>query len=461
MANLTPQKWTMCIGECGPIVVREPGRANYGELLRYTRKMHHISIEDVAMLYGKIIEADPVTKRHIRRMEHDDSFFPNDLNRRWVLATLLRMPPDLMAYLSLQAITADHLGEISEKPLFPISTRALDTDEYYKTLQKYWLNGYPRGVENAIVDVKRRIYLLKDKALCEFALEKPVMTRLLCGYKILLADIAHEQQFYTEAKHYLTEAFDIAGARQCYDLQAMALLRRMMVHKNNGDFGSALSDFARAQQLEALSNFSKKTLPKDKSSTIEVPQQLKHPIASAPQIWGWMLTLASKSEAHLAADEGGRLAALKHLDEAEKRAQPISTEDFQFFVTFDKERYFLDSAEACVESPIKKLRSPGKAKEYLAEAQKESAAKGKSVNAHRQVDNDLVQARIYCDQERYLVAATTAEQALLTLNGLEAKVCLEKIAALFVEIKEHAPLEIEVMSLEAELMKVQQPYLFA
>jgi hypothetical protein len=238
----------------------------------------------------------------------------------------------------------------------------------------------------------------------------------------------------------------------------------MWVHRNSGDFESALGDFARAQELEALSNLAKKTSSKDtkgKPSTVEISQQLKRPVASTPQIWGQMLTLTSISEAHLAKDEADRLAILKDLDEAEKRAQPISTEDFQFFVTFDKERYFLDCAQACVESPIKKLRSSTKAKEYLAEVQKESAAKGKSVNAHRQVDNDVVQARIYCDKERYLVAATTAEQALLTLKELESKVCLGKIATLFAEIKERAPLEIEVMSLEAELMKAQQPYLFA
>jgi len=170
--------------------------------------------------------------------------------------------------------------------------------------------------------------------------------------------------------------------------------------------------------------------------------------------------MASIAEAHLAQNEGHRVAVLKHLDEAEGLPQPISTEDFQFFAIFDRERYFLDSAEACVESPLKRLRSPKKAEEYLAEAQKESVVKGRSVSGRRLVNNDIVQAKIYCDRDGYLVAATTAEQALLTLNGLESKFALDQIAALFAEIKEHHPLAVEVMSLEAELMKAQQPYLF-
>jgi hypothetical protein len=460
MANVAQQKWTICIGEHGPIRVRERGQASYGELVRYTRKIHHISIEDVAMLYGKIVDGDPVTQRHIRRMEHNDSFFLNDHNRRWVLARLLRMPPELMAYLSLEVVIPDGRETAPERPLFPISTRTVDTTEYYKTLHKYWVEGYPRGVENAILDVRRRISLLKDKALSEFSLAKPVMTRLLCGYKILLADIAIDQQFYTEAEHYLTEAFDIAGARQCPDLQAMALMRRMTVHRTSGDFATALSDFARAQQLEALSNFAKKTVPKNKPGHVEIPQQLKRPVASAAQIWGWMVSIASVSEAHLAQNEGHRVAALKRLDDTERLPQPISTEDFQFFVTFDKERYFLSSAEACMESPLKKLRSPTKAAEYLKEAQKESVSKGRSINGHRQALNDIVQAKIYCDREGYLVAATTAEQALLTLNRLESKFALDRIARVLAEIKEHDSLAIEVMSLEAELMKAQQPYLF-
>jgi len=460
MVNVAHQQGTIRIGEYGPIRVREAGRASFGELIRYTRKMHHISLEDVALLYGKIVDGDPVTQRHLRRMEHENSFFPNSPNRRWVLATLLRMPPDLMTYLSLEAITADG-QEQAERPLFPVSTKTLDTNEYYKTLQRYWIEGHPRGVENAILDVRRRISLLKDKALCEFSLEKPVMTRLLCGYKILLADIAGGQQFYAEAKHYLTEAFDIASARQCFDLQAIALMRRMIQSRYTGDFTSALSDFARAQQLAALSNYSKKALRTNKVSSVGIPQQLKHSVACAPQIWGRMVSSTSIAEAHLAQDEQQRVAALRHLDEVEELAQPISTEDFQFFATFSRKGYFLRGAEACVESPIKKLRSPGKAEEYLKEAQqKESRLMGKVVDGSRQVDNDVIQARIYCDRGGYLIAATTAEQALLTLNRIESKVRLDQIAALLAEIKEHYPLAVEVMSLEAELMKAQRPYLF-
>jgi hypothetical protein len=364
-------------------------------------------------------------------MEHHDSFFPKDPNRRWVLATILRMPPELMAYLSLETTIPEQ--EKPESSLFPTSTKAIDTAEYYKTLQSYWIDGYPKGLEHTIKDVKRRIYLLKDKVLFEFSREKPLMIRLLCGYKVLLASIAHEQERYTEAKQHLTEAITLAGERECYDLQAIALMRRMALFIDNGDADATFGDFTMAQQLGK-------------------------PVA--PQIWGHMLTLASQSESHLAQDERDRLAALRHLDHAEKLAQPISTEQFLFLATFDKQRYLLDCAGACMASPIKKMRSPRNAEQYLREATKQDTVNGKSVNAYRQAYNDLIQAKIYCDRGHYPVAATTAENALVTLKGLQSKVHLNEIAALLAEIKEHVPLEIEVMSLEAELMKVQQPYLF-
>ena len=58
--------------------------------------------------------------------------------------------------------------------------------------------------------------------------------------------------------------------------------------------------------------------------------------------------------------------------------QDHTTENFLFFATFDKQRYFLDSAQACIASPIKKKRSPREAEEYLTEA-----AKQKSINGNR------------------------------------------------------------------------------
>ena len=111
-------------------------------------------------------------------------------------------------------------------------------------------------------------------------------------------------------------------------------------------------------------------------------------------------------------------------------------------------------------SQVEKLRSPKRAEVYLEEATKQSATKGNVVSAYRQAYHDLIQAKIYCDQSYYLVAATTAENALVALKGLQSKVHLNEIATLFTEIKEHYPLEMEVMSLEIELMKAQQPYLF-
>jgi hypothetical protein len=431
MANVAQHRIQIYIGECGPIAVKEPGQAAFGELVRYIRKRHKIHPDDVGMLYGKIAEGSPVTGRHILRMEHNDSFFPKDPNRRWVLATLVHMPPELMAYLSLEATIPEQ--EKPEISLFPTSTKAIDTAEYYNTLQSYWIDGYPKGLKYAIKDVKRRIHLLKDKVLFEFSLEKPLLTRLLCGYKILLADYAIMQQDSTAAQQYLTDAFTLADEREYFDLQALALKQRMLISVNDANFEAALGDF-------------------------EMAQQLGKPVA--PQIYGQMITTASKSQSHLARDESDRVATLKQLDHAEKLVQPISPENFLFLATFDRQRYLLDSAQACMESPIKKMRSPGKAEEYLREAARQRNINGKSVNACRQVDSDLIQTKIYCDQGHYLVAATTAEQAVVTLKGLQSKIHLNEITALLAEMKEHVPLEIEVMSLEAELMKVQQPYLF-
>ncbi len=429
MSQVTQKKTRVYIGEYGPILVGEQGQPTYGDVLRFIRKFHGYELEYVAAVYGKVAEGSPVTGRHILRMEQTDGFFPKDPKRRWVLATLLNVPPVIMAFLGIEP-----QNKKPSKAIVPSPSTSIDIEEYYATLQAYQTEvGYAGGIANAVEDIKDRVDRLHDIVLYVGSLQKLQVIQLLCGYQLLLADIAQDQGCRKAAKRYLTNAMILAKEKHCGDLQAVALFRREAFFDDSGNFQLALHDF-------------------------EMARQLKLPMA--PQVQGKMLGVASRSQTRLAQDNHDLFAALRCLDDAEKLVKPGANEDILFSTVFDQERYFLDRAAALMASPIKKLRSPGKAQEYLTLAAKERVINSERARLDRQAYSDLIQAKIYRDQGYYPVAAVAAEQVLLTLKKLQSSVHTHEVADLFEDIKAHYPHGIEIASLELELMKVQQPYLF-
>ncbi len=427
MSQVTQKKTRVYIGEYGPIVVGEQGQPTYGDVLRFIRKFHGYELEYVAAVYGKVAEGSPVTGRHILRMEQTDGFFPKDPKRRWVLATLLNVPPVIMAFLGLEAP-----NEKPGKALIPSPSAPVDIEEYYARLLSYRMDGEYSGVD-AIDDIKDRVDRLHDTVLYIRSSQKQQMIRLLCGYQLLLADAAQEQGCFKVAKRYLTNAVLLAEEKQCFDLQTITLFQREAFFSDNGNWGAALHDFEAARQLK---------------------------YTPVPHVQGRVLGVASRSKVRLAQDNHDLFTALRYLDDAEKLIKPGANDDILFSIVFDQERFFLDKAAALMASPIKRLRSPDKAQEYLTLATKARRVSSVSTQLARQANNDLIQAKIYNDQGYYPVAAVTAEQVLLTLKKLQSSIHMNEVVDLFKDIKAHYPHGIEIASLELELMKVQQPYLF-
>ena len=171
-----------------------------------------------------------------------------------------------------------------------------------------------------------------------------------------------------------------------------------------------------------------------------------------------MLTVGSRSGAALAQDNADLSTALSKLEKAGKLVEQPSHEEFAFFFGLTQDRYCLDCAATLMASPMKKLRAPMKAQEYLDTINIDR--KQKRSNAYRQIYSDLIQAKIYADQGRDSVAIIAAESALLTLKEIGSGVHLKTIAGLVQGLKVRNPHTMEVVSLEVELMKVRQPYLF-
>jgi tetratricopeptide (TPR) repeat protein len=370
-------------------------------------------------------------------MEQTDSFFPKHPNRRWVLAKLLQMPPAFMAEVGLDEHEPPQPQP--DRAIIPNPSKHVNFEAYYTKLQSYSVDGYPDGIESAIDDIKARIHRLY--AVIHYSRQKPQVARLLCGYQIMLANIAKQLQCYKASTQYFNNAITIAEEYECRDLLGIALFRRQATFADIGDYPSALAVFERAKKQGYF----------------------------ASPLQGVLLSVAGKSQAALAQDKSDLSAALSYLDAAEKLTGEPEAGNFLFFAAFDKENYFLYRATALMNPPDEKLRSPDKAEKCLVEVEKQrriagkSISAGKSIRTSRQAHSDLIQAKIYYDQGYDPVAAATAENVLIALNqdsGFVSSSYLKQIADLLQGLKQRAPGEEFVTCLELELMKRQQPYLF-
>jgi hypothetical protein len=424
------KKKTNQADRCVSLADSQSGSFTFGLAVRYTRKLYKLSPGYAAKLYSKITGRH-ATGRHIQRMEQTDSFFPRNPNRRWVFAKLLGMPAALMALVGLD----EHKPPEPQQSniVIPGPPRSVNVEAYYTKLQSYWVDGYPDGIEQAIDEIKTRIDRLHD--VLPYSRQKPQIVRLLCGYQIVLADIAEGLQCGKAAKAYYTHAILLAEEYKCRDLLGIALFRRQAFFDDTGDFPSSQADFEQAK---------------------------KQGYFVSPLLQGQMFSVAGRSQAALAQNQKEYSVALSSLDAAEKLTGQPEKSHFLFFAAFDKERYFLDRAATLTNSPNKKLRSPEKAEECLVEARRQCRIAGKGISTYRQAHSDFIQAKIYCDQGYDAVAATTAENVLHTLQGYGfiPSFCLKNIADLLQDLKQRAPGEDFVASLEAELMKWQHPYLF-
>ncbi|QBD75953.1 hypothetical protein EPA93_08005 [Ktedonosporobacter rubrisoli] len=428
---LQMQKHKLYIGEYGPIIVGESG-LTYGALIRFTRKLNDFSAEYVGELYGKVAGEEPVTGRHIQRMEINDSFFPKDPKRRWVLAQLLNVPVELMALVSLETLppVEAHSSLAVAEP-----TSQLDREEYQATLQHYWLHGDTVPTIQLVRDTKARVEKLQDCAFYASSAQRPSYIRLLCSYQILLGDIANEQQCYAAAQKYLTSAARLAAEKGCNDLYSIALYRREAFLNDLGKWPEAFSDSERLKKVRE--HFS-------------------------PQLEGKILALSGEVEARVARTPAELAMALHGLDKAYKLVgQPQQEEDFMFFVAFSEERYLLDRAAAHIASPVASLRSPQQAQELLDRVvqlrQKQMPVTKASL--YKQAFSDLLQARIYANQGYWPIAASTAENVLTSLSKLHSSVHVCEVLSLAREIKQryNGP---EVSRLEWALLQVERPYLF-
>jgi len=370
-------------------------------------------------------------------MEQNDTFFPHDPQRRWVLAKLLDIPPLLLTLVGL----GEYEKYLLEQNRSSHRQKPLDLEEYHTLLQTYWLQGYPHPVAETVKEITKRLHLLHDRVLYAPETDRHEILRLLCGYHLLMAKIAEDHQAHESAHQSFRKALLLAQENNCKDLYAPILFRRACMLLRHESFFAPQHGYVRVQ--DDLSRL----------------QQLESVLS--PQLKGKVLAVTAKVQIQQVTTRTDFSATLRLMDQAEALVGQSAPDQFAYLAALDSERYCLDRAEILMLSPLKAFREPQRAQEYLDQATQQGNPNLQQLHTERQVDNNLFQARIYLDQGYYPIAATTTENAVLAMQKMHSRKRLNDASNLLQELKASYPHTPEIASLEVELLRLSHPQLFA
>ncbi|MBV9705828.1 MAG: hypothetical protein JO125_00280 [Chloroflexi bacterium] len=413
------------------------GQPDYGLVLRYFRKQRNWKVEELAWYYGVALRAggfeqeeiNSVTEQRIYAMENQNKV-PKDQKRRWILATLLDIPPFLFGLEALPATSS----------LFP--WKSVDVAEYRAKLERYCRLFHLGTVQQAVPHIHRRINNLNHASRLATSLqEKGKILKLLSEYYVLAGDIAQSQLCFDEAIAVQSGAITIARECQFYDLLAYALRQRGGGYLDRGEITALRAGFAAAQ-----SDFEAAKRDLDEARSLE-------PHLS-PQWYSAILLLAGKVNGQFARDGQELKQGLKLIDQASKQiGKPLDGTP----IVLDEERCHMDRAVACIKSPVRAARLPEMARQALEDAEKAA----RFISKRRQANRATFWAKTYFVEELYPIAATLGQEALLIAQEIDSPISVARVEALYRGLRaspygKHP----EVAELGIKLLRVQQPELF-
>jgi hypothetical protein len=327
---------------------------------------------------------------------------PNDPYRRWVLATLLCIPPALL------------LGESFTQEVLPKQSslhlrheESIDLEEYSTSLLSYAVQDYNgvADVSGALKDMHRRIHKLHSES--PYSSQKEKMMLLLCGYHIRAGSIAI---ILAEEHHY--DALYVA-----------ALDKRGALLMDQGNVVEALKSFEAAKYA------------------IDHPNKTEegHSYISPPSQGGIYIALA-KAKAHMAERPADLDAALKLVDEAEgligqKNSEPDLTAVYSIMRSAaELERVYLERSAILLEPALQDLHRPMTAQGQI-DLAIENASPYSSSRKHQAYIN-ILQARSWYDRGYHKIATTLATEALVVMKEINSRANINRIAQLHSDLKE-------------------------
>jgi hypothetical protein len=407
-----------------------------GELIRYWRKevLQWHNTQALVDIYNEVMESgtSPVSIRWWQRMEKENRV-PVDKKRRWVISTLLNIPP---AYLGLTALSPLFPRKEQQSIVIPTtSTATLDLVEYDENLRKFW-NSYYSYEDATTRSILARIYTLQDAFLYGNNKSREQRGALLCNYLILFGNI-RRYQGCVSALNCLNKAVALAKGEGYHELRAKALYVRgytyldrwtLLRKTDSTDLVHALNDFSAAHHLIDTYKLGDSSL----ESAIFAE-------------WGYAL-------AHTAQDQQDKKNAL---DKIEKAGRIVNANGYQrdwYFLNVNTEWYLIDKAEALIA-----FHWPKSALSELT-----NVTRGNVRKQRRYLTRNLVEAKAYIERGQVEMGVAYAEDALEMAQEVNSCEHLTTIVNMYEELRENPRYRTssDVARLGVKLLKVRQPALF-
>jgi tetratricopeptide (TPR) repeat protein len=358
----------------GPFRMDEEGNPHGGDVVQHYRLLKHLSPKALGAELGK-------TKRWVTQMEHDN-MVPELISRRKALLRVLGIPPVLL----FPNIYADddlvRLETLESKPLPAQEYRSnpsgsLDLRCYAEMLSLYWSMFDINGAQHVLSDVEGKICLLHAYAADACYKERHKALSLLCQYRMLAAMIAEHRASYEKALVHYQQAIAVAEEINDPGLQAVSYLRRGITHKDQGNMVEAATDLKQAYSF-------KEFIP----SAVAVRTRL---------------VLGNVTARLARRDEEQAQEALTLIEQAGKIVRDGRKEEDPYGLNLHEGKYHIANAQA--------LMATG----HLDEAE-EALQLAHETSAHDLITDhnylDILQVRLAMQSQQYVIATSTALQAL-------------------------------------------------
>jgi tetratricopeptide (TPR) repeat protein len=263
----------------------------------------------------------------------------DSVERRRVLADILKIPPALLGLTSLTDLV--EVLHHTQEGILSVPDRLKNTNFDRETLQLYqdafhvYSEMYATGMEpNTTSVLEDWIARIQGDVAYTQSAQKSALLRTLWGFHALIAKIYCDEMLWVRAFSHLDTALDLATTLHNADLQAASLYRSSAVHFVQRNYALAKTD------LDGALIYAKN---------------------ASPHIRGTILVDAGLAYALAHTDLAGVTYTQKLLDESEKYAGAWVDDGI---MSFGSGKYLLRRARALIA-----LERPGKALEFLDDAE--------------------------------------------------------------------------------------------
>ncbi|GCE15751.1 hypothetical protein [Tengunoibacter tsumagoiensis] len=419
----------------------EDGNINYGQVMRYWRKqvLHWKNAQTLADVYNEVAsEDDPVTGRTIQRMEQQNNV-PIDPKRRWLLATILNIPP---AYLGLSALRPETFSD-PEMRMTSLTQEKIDSSAYSDRLLQLWKHWSAYPAREILEELLMKISLLQEQVLYGNQQQRNQFSFLLCHYLVLYGNIRRDQGYSESAISFLQKALSLAQEKGYAELGAKAAYLKGYAEFDLWGLQSNRSE-QRSYLQAARSSFQLALHLVDEAHK---KKALNKPLQSA------IIAELGLVQAYFAQSATEKTQALQTID---KTATIISSADFQRDPTFlhiNDEWYHIDKAEAyvalhCGQDAVHELMNVDRSNPHT---------------RRRYIYTDIVEADAYLLNNQLEMAISCAEQALELIVETPSFIFITRLANMYHSLRATSSYarSPDLARLGGKLLKIQHADLFA